>query len=197
MQSVYVYLLLNLSLFDLVFLIQLDESPFHVLMFHSDVPVYCLGVLATHVAVWTLEAWQIDALQPVMTAHTARSVENARALRTWKTAPVQGGLKFEQVPGVSRGMLLQNDRPKVCKQKQRKEGRILKQRCAQPFFLTETIREKQQIENKLVRKNLDTFFSGAIEGCFDLVPYTSKKRSRPKSYATVFCVSSELFNITS
>lgn len=102
-------------------------------MFHSDVPVHCLGVLATHVAVWTLEAWQIDALQPVMTAHTARSVENARALRTWETAPVQSGLKLEQVPGVSRGMLLQNDRPKVCKQKQRKKGRILEQRCAQPF----------------------------------------------------------------
>lgn len=81
----------------------------------SDVPVHSLRVLATHVAVWTLEAWHVDALQPIMSTHAAGSAEGARTPGTGKTAPVQGSLKPERVPGIPHRavILLQDDRSEV------------------------------------------------------------------------------------
>lgn len=88
-------------------------------MLHPDVPVHSLRILATHVAMRALEAWQIDALQPIMSTHAAGSAEGARTPGTRKTAPIQGGLKPERVSGIPHRavILLQEDRSKVCKHK--------------------------------------------------------------------------------
>lgn len=88
-------------------------------MLHPDVPVHSLCILATHVAVRALEAWHVDALQPIMSAHAAGSAEGASTPGTRKTAPVQGGLKPERVPGIPHCtvILLQDDRSEVCKHK--------------------------------------------------------------------------------
>jgi len=89
-------------------------------MLRPDVPVYSLRVFATHVAVRALEARHVDALEPIVAAHAAGSVEGARASGTGKAAAIQGSLmKSQRVPGTphSAVILLQDDRLEVCKHK--------------------------------------------------------------------------------
>lgn len=69
------------------------------MVLRTNVPVHRLRVLATHVAVRTLEARQVDALQPVMPIHAAGGVEGARTPGTGE-APVQGGRMMELRPWV-------------------------------------------------------------------------------------------------
>lgn len=61
-------------------------------MFGSNVPVHGLGILAAHIAMGTLETGQIDALEPVVAAHSARSVKGAGAPRARESPPVKGRL---------------------------------------------------------------------------------------------------------
>lgn len=89
------------------------------MVLHPDVPVYSLRILATHVAVRALETWHVDALKPIMPTHAAGSAEGARTPGARKTAPIQGSLKPERVPGIAHRavILLQDDRSEVCKHK--------------------------------------------------------------------------------
>lgn len=88
-------------------------------MLRPNVPVHGLRVLATHVAVRTLEAWHVDALQPVVPAHAAGSAEDPGTPGTGEATPIHGGLKSERVTGIPHNavILLQDDRPEVWKHK--------------------------------------------------------------------------------